>query len=69
MSVTGEGLDHSMGIWTLGGGGGGCGVLAETMFYVPAENKAKFWYKNIISNLLCFPFTYMFVFLYEKVDC
>ena len=38
MSVTGEGLDHSMGIWTLGGGGG-CGVLAETMFYVPAENK------------------------------
>lgn len=24
--------------------GGECGVLAETMFYVPAENRAKFWY-------------------------
>ncbi|KAB1216249.1 putative inactive purple acid phosphatase 24 [Morella rubra] len=23
--------------------GGECGVLAETMFYVPAENSAKFW--------------------------
>lgn len=23
--------------------GGECGVLAETMFYVPAENRAKFW--------------------------
>ena len=49
--------------------GGECGVLAETIFYVPAENRAKFWYKNIISNLLCFPFTYMSMFLYEKVDC
>ena len=39
--------------------GGECGVLAETMFYVPGENRAKFWYKNIISNFLCFPFTYM----------
>ncbi|KAM1736922.1 hypothetical protein ACFX12_015221 [Malus domestica] len=26
--------------------GGECGVLAETMFYVPAENRAKFWYKT-----------------------
>ncbi|XP_019462464.1 PREDICTED: nucleotide pyrophosphatase/phosphodiesterase-like [Lupinus angustifolius] len=24
--------------------GGECGVLAQTMFYVPAENRAKFWY-------------------------
>lgn len=23
--------------------GGECGVLAETMFYVPADNRAKFW--------------------------
>lgn len=23
--------------------GGECGVLAETMYYVPAENRAKFW--------------------------
>ena len=23
--------------------GGECGVLVETMFYVPAENRAKFW--------------------------
>ncbi|GLT53052.1 hypothetical protein SLA2020_263490 [Shorea laevis] len=26
--------------------GGECGVLAETMFYVPAENRAKFWYST-----------------------
>ncbi|MED6150973.1 putative inactive purple acid phosphatase 27, partial [Stylosanthes scabra] len=25
--------------------GGECGVPAETMYYYPAENKAKFWYK------------------------
>ncbi|KAK7350702.1 hypothetical protein VNO77_09586 [Canavalia gladiata] len=25
--------------------GGECGVPAETMYYVPAENRAKFWYK------------------------
>ncbi|XP_054820167.1 probable inactive purple acid phosphatase 27 [Prosopis cineraria] len=24
--------------------GGECGVLAETMFFVPTENRAKFWY-------------------------
>lgn len=24
--------------------GGECGVLAETMFFVPAENRAKYWY-------------------------
>lgn len=23
--------------------GGECGVLAETMFYVPAKNRAKYW--------------------------
>lgn len=23
--------------------GGECGVPAQTMFYVPAENRAKFW--------------------------
>ncbi|KAK4569041.1 hypothetical protein RGQ29_004442 [Quercus rubra] len=28
------------------GSGGECGVLAETMFYVPAENRAKFWYST-----------------------
>ncbi|KAK9116055.1 hypothetical protein Sjap_015002 [Stephania japonica] len=26
--------------------GGECGVAAETMFYVPAENRAKFWYST-----------------------
>jgi hypothetical protein len=26
--------------------GGECGVVAETMFYVPAENRAKFWYSS-----------------------
>ncbi|KAM0937488.1 putative phosphodiesterase I [Dioscorea sansibarensis] len=26
--------------------GGECGVLAETMFYVPADNRAKFWYRT-----------------------
>ncbi|KAB1217367.1 putative inactive purple acid phosphatase 27 [Morella rubra] len=26
--------------------GGECGVLAATMFYVPAENRAKFWYST-----------------------
>nr|KJB19843.1 hypothetical protein B456_003G121100 [Gossypium raimondii] len=26
--------------------GGECGVPAETMFYYPAENKAKFWYST-----------------------
>ncbi|XP_065860580.1 probable inactive purple acid phosphatase 1 [Euphorbia lathyris] len=26
--------------------GGECGVLAETMFYVPAEDRAKFWYST-----------------------
>ncbi|KAM3752007.1 hypothetical protein ACB098_04G155400 [Castanea mollissima] len=26
--------------------GGECGVLAETMFYFPAENRAKFWYST-----------------------
>lgn len=30
--------------------GGECGVLAETMFYVPAENRAKFWYANIVMT-------------------
>ncbi|XP_039116955.1 probable inactive purple acid phosphatase 1 [Dioscorea cayenensis subsp. rotundata] len=26
--------------------GGECGVIAETMFFVPADNRAKFWYKT-----------------------
>ena len=30
--------------------GGECGVLAETMFYVPAENRAKFWLSIFIST-------------------
>jgi hypothetical protein len=39
--------------------GGECGVLAETMFYVPAENRANFWYGKFfrtnfnIINLEC----------------
>ncbi|CAJ1975044.1 unnamed protein product [Sphenostylis stenocarpa] len=28
--------------------GGECGVLAETMYYFPAENRAKFWYATLI---------------------
>lgn len=33
--------------------GGECGVLAQTMFYVPAENRAKFWYsKQILYDLV-----------------
>jgi hypothetical protein len=30
--------------------GGECGVLAETMFYVPAENRAKFWYAEFYER-------------------
>ena len=30
--------------------GGECGVLSETMFYVPAENRAKFWYDAFIMS-------------------
>ncbi|KAH7528221.1 hypothetical protein FEM48_Zijuj05G0049500 [Ziziphus jujuba var. spinosa] len=26
--------------------GGECGVVAETMYYVPAENRSKFWYST-----------------------
>ncbi|KAM4107649.1 hypothetical protein ACB094_04G161800 [Castanea mollissima] len=26
--------------------GGECGVIAETLYYVPAENRAKFWYST-----------------------
>lgn len=30
--------------------GGECGVPSQTLFYVPAENREKFWYKiSIIS--------------------
>jgi len=29
--------------------GGECGVLAQTMFYTPASNRAKVWYDNITS--------------------
>ncbi|KAB2620332.1 inactive purple acid phosphatase 27 [Pyrus ussuriensis x Pyrus communis] len=32
--------------YDLNDSGGECGVLAETMFYVPAENRAKFWYST-----------------------
>ena len=48
--------------------GGECGVLAETMFYVPAENRAKFWYRNICTllNLISFPFICISMYLYEK---
>lgn len=34
--------------------GGECGVLAETMFYVPASNRAKFWYGR--HCFICFLF-------------
>jgi len=27
--------------------GGECGVLAQTMFYTPASNRAKVWYDNM----------------------
>jgi len=27
--------------------GGECGVPAETMYYFPAENRAKFWYATL----------------------
>ena len=30
--------------------GGECGVLAETMFYVPAEIRDKFWYGTHYNN-------------------
>jgi hypothetical protein len=26
--------------------GGECGVPAQNMFYVPAENREQFWYEN-----------------------
>ena len=44
---------------------GECGVLAETMFYVPAENRAKFWYINICTllNLISFPVICSCVFI------
>jgi len=29
--------------------GGECGVLAQTMFYTPASNRAKVWYDNMTS--------------------
>lgn len=31
--------------------GGECGVLAQTMFYVPADNRAKFWYETMARLL------------------
>jgi len=33
--------------------GGECGVLAQTMFYVPAENREKFWYNMSILSTFC----------------
>uniref|UniRef100_A0A7N2LA77 Purple acid phosphatase n=1 Tax=Quercus lobata TaxID=97700 RepID=A0A7N2LA77_QUELO len=33
-------------LWEYGLWGAECGVLAKTMFYVPAENRAKFWYST-----------------------
>lgn len=27
-------------------------MLAETMFYVPAENRAKFWYGDLRNNFI-----------------
>ncbi|KAG6429787.1 hypothetical protein SASPL_107840 [Salvia splendens] len=34
--------------------GGECGVAAETMFFVPAENRAKFWYVELTSDISTF---------------
>lgn len=34
--------------------GGECGVLAETMFYVPAKNRANFWYASFMILTLIF---------------
>jgi hypothetical protein len=39
--------------------GGECGVLAQTMFYVPAENREKFWYAK--SIILAFLFIFVFL--------
>ncbi|GAU44973.1 hypothetical protein TSUD_184740, partial [Trifolium subterraneum] len=36
--------------------GGECGVLAETMFYVPAENRAKSWYAQYATDYGMFRF-------------
>jgi hypothetical protein len=30
--------------------GGECGVPAQNMFYVPAENSEQFWYASILVN-------------------
>jgi acid phosphatase type 7 len=32
------------GFFDVKSSGGECGVLAETMYYYPAENRANFWY-------------------------
>ncbi|TQD69495.1 hypothetical protein C1H46_044972 [Malus baccata] len=34
------------GFYDTNDSGGECGVPAETMFFVPAENRAKFWYQT-----------------------
>lgn len=36
--------------------GGECGVIAETMFFVPADNRAKFWYKTKETDSITFYF-------------
>ncbi|KAM6570303.1 hypothetical protein CsatB_018288 [Cannabis sativa] len=35
---------NSGSFWDTSDSGGECGVPAETLYYVPAENRAKFWY-------------------------
>ncbi|KAI3684434.1 hypothetical protein L6452_33658 [Arctium lappa] len=37
---------NSGGFYDTTDSGGECGVPAETMYYVPAENRAKFWYST-----------------------
>ncbi|KAJ0950557.1 putative phosphodiesterase I [Helianthus annuus] len=37
---------NSGGFYATKDSGGECGVPAETMYYVPAENRAKFWYST-----------------------
>lgn len=32
--------------------GGECGVPAQNMFYVPAENREQFWYENIPPDMV-----------------
>jgi len=47
--------------------GGECGVLAQTMFYVPAENREKFWYN--VSKILTLFIKFTFVTFLRMNAC